>query len=144
MNFILSVPMDVRLLVVFALGVCLASLANLGIYCLAWNPRPISPWSRPDPAAPPRRWSDRLPILGWLGLRREAKLHGGGPSAPAVNHAVAPATHRDDAKGLEQAAFGDGVGQTRDIAGIFAHTVGVGLKLLRVKVEKLHDSVLQN
>ena len=28
--------------------------------------------------APRRRWSDRLPVIGWLGLRREAALHGAG------------------------------------------------------------------
>ncbi len=78
MNCILSIPIDVRLVAIFLLGTCLGSLANLGIYRLAWRPRPISPWSRPDPAAPPRRGFDRLPVLGWLGLRREAVLHGPG------------------------------------------------------------------
>jgi leader peptidase (prepilin peptidase) / N-methyltransferase len=66
------------LLTVFLLGVCLGAAANLAIYRLAWYPRPISPWSLPDPAAPPRRLWDRLPIVGWLGLRREAGLHGAG------------------------------------------------------------------
>ena len=51
---------------------------NWAIYRLAWNRRPISPWSPPDPSAPPRRLCDRLPIVGWLGLRREAALHGAG------------------------------------------------------------------
>lgn len=78
MNQILAIPMEVRLAVLFVLGSCVGSLANLGIYRLAWHPRSISPWWRPDPKAPPRRWSDRLPIIGWLGLRREAGLHGTG------------------------------------------------------------------
>ena len=56
----------------------LGAVINLGIYRLAWHPRPISPWSRPHPAAPPRRLWDRLPVIGWLGLRREANLHGAG------------------------------------------------------------------
>jgi prepilin signal peptidase PulO-like enzyme (type II secretory pathway) len=30
----------------------------------------------PPPVAPPRRWSDRIPIVGWLKLNREANLHG--------------------------------------------------------------------
>ena len=55
MDFILSLPMEVRLVAVFVLGTCLGSIANLGIYRLAWFPRQISPWSWPDPAAPPRR-----------------------------------------------------------------------------------------
>ena len=78
MNLILSTPMDVRLTVLFALGACVGGAVNWAIYSLAWFPRPISPWSRPDPAAPPRRNIDRLPIVGWLGLRRESFLHGQG------------------------------------------------------------------
>jgi leader peptidase (prepilin peptidase)/N-methyltransferase len=78
MNFILSIPMNARLAVVFALGVCIAAAVNWAIYRLAWYSRPISPWSPPDPSAPPRRLTDRLPIVGWFGLRREAALHGAG------------------------------------------------------------------
>jgi leader peptidase (prepilin peptidase) / N-methyltransferase len=78
MDFILSLSMHVRLAIVFALGTCLGAAANLAIYQLAWYPRSISPWSQPDPSAPPRRFWDRLPIVGWLGLRRERGLHGVG------------------------------------------------------------------
>ena len=31
-----------------------------------------------EPSAPPRRPFDRVPIFGWLTLRREAVLHGAG------------------------------------------------------------------
>ena len=78
MNLIVDIPMPVRLAGLFVLGTCLGSLANLGVYRLAWHPRSISPWWPPDPKAPPRRWTDRVPIVGWLGLRREAGVHGGG------------------------------------------------------------------
>lgn len=78
MDLILSIPMPVRLAVVFVLGVCIGAAANWAIYWLAWNRRPISPWSPPDASAASRRLSDRLPIVGWLGLRREAVLHGAG------------------------------------------------------------------
>ena len=78
MNLILSTPMDVRLIVLFLLGACIGGAVNWAIYSLAWFPRPISPWSRPDPTAPPRRFADRLPIVGWFGLRRESFLHGQG------------------------------------------------------------------
>lgn len=78
MNLILGLPLEVRLAALFLLGVCIGSLANLGVYRLAWHPRSISPWWPPDEKAPPRRWYDRLPIVGWLGLRREAGLHGAG------------------------------------------------------------------
>jgi leader peptidase (prepilin peptidase) / N-methyltransferase len=78
MNTILSLPLEARMAVVFVLGVCVGSAANWAIYRLAWNRQAISPWSGRDPLAPPRRLFDRLPILGWLGLRREADLHGRG------------------------------------------------------------------
>ena len=78
MTHILSIPIEARLALLFVLGCCLGAVINLGIYRLAWNRRPISPWSRPHPDAPPRRVWDRLPVIGWLGLRREAKLHGAG------------------------------------------------------------------
>jgi prepilin signal peptidase PulO-like enzyme (type II secretory pathway) len=78
MNFILSIPLEVRLAAVFLLGICIGSAANWAIYALAWFPRPISPWSRPDPSVKPRKLWDRLPIVGWFGLRREAPLHGAG------------------------------------------------------------------
>ncbi len=78
METILSTPMSVRLALLFVLGTCLGVAVNLAIYRLAWFPRSISPWSRPDPKAPRRQWSDRIPIFGWLGLRREAPLHGPG------------------------------------------------------------------
>lgn len=63
---------------IFLLGALLGGQLNRGIYRLAWNPRPIGPWSSPDPAAPPRRAWDRIPVIGWLGLRRESALHGAG------------------------------------------------------------------
>jgi len=77
-NWILAIPMGVRLILLFAAGTVFGALANLAVYKLAWNLRPISPWMQPHPAAPARRWSDRLPIFGWLGLRREYSLHGSG------------------------------------------------------------------
>lgn len=78
MNGILALPLESRLAILFVVGLCAGSLINLGVYRLAYGQRSISPWSRPDPAAGPRRWFDRLPIVGWLGLRREVALHGPG------------------------------------------------------------------
>lgn len=78
MDLILGLRLELRLAGLFVFGLLAGSLANLGIYRLAWHPRAISPWSRPDPKAPPRRLTDRLPVFGWLGLRREAGLHGTG------------------------------------------------------------------
>ena len=78
MNWIPTIPFELRLAALFLFGVCLGSLLNLGIYRLAYQPRPISPWSAAAPGALRRRWSDRLPLWGWLGLRRESSLHGPG------------------------------------------------------------------
>lgn len=78
MGLILSIPLEVRLFVLFILGTCVGGAVNWAIYTLAWFPRPISPWTRPTLEAPPRRLSDRIPVLGWLGLRRESHLHGPG------------------------------------------------------------------
>jgi len=77
-NLLLAIPLAFRLAGLFAVGALLGSLANLAIYRLAWLRRAISPWSPPLPEAPPRRRTDRLPLVGWLGLRREAPLHGPG------------------------------------------------------------------
>jgi len=77
-NLILAIPIEFRMAGLFVLGACLGALVNLGVYRLAWRPRRISPWSPPEPDAPARHASDRIPIVGWLGLRREAALHGAG------------------------------------------------------------------
>lgn len=76
MQELLNISIEIRLAVIFAVGCCLGSICNLAIYRLAYRSRAISPWSRPPKDAPPRRASDRLPIIGWLGLRREQPLHG--------------------------------------------------------------------
>ena len=76
MNLILAIPLEARVAALFVLGACLGGLVNLGVYRLAWHPRRISPWSLPSVEAPSRRKFDRIPVFGWLGLRREAGLHG--------------------------------------------------------------------
>lgn len=75
----LGLPIAIRLLLLALLGLVGGALANHVIYRFAFfNPRPISPWGRPPETAPTRSWSDRIPVLGWLGLRRESAIHGGG------------------------------------------------------------------
>jgi prepilin signal peptidase PulO-like enzyme (type II secretory pathway) len=59
------------------LGACFGSAINYGIYSWTWFlKRSISPWQSPSPAAPLRGWLDRVPIWGWLRLRREQAIHG--------------------------------------------------------------------
>jgi len=71
-------PLPNALLLVFMGGLVIGAAANWAAYTWAWRPRPISPWAPPDEKALPRRWSDRLPVVGWIGLRREVELHGRG------------------------------------------------------------------
>jgi prepilin signal peptidase PulO-like enzyme (type II secretory pathway) len=77
-NAINALPLPVHLGVLALVGLLLGSAANWAIYALAYRPRPISPWQRPSPQAPPRRWSDFLPVIGWSGLARESAIHGRG------------------------------------------------------------------
>jgi leader peptidase (prepilin peptidase) / N-methyltransferase len=71
-----AIPAPAAWLAVFVVGLALGAVANWAIYCLAWNPRPISPWGPTPQEASPRTRRDRLPVLGWIGLRREHPLHG--------------------------------------------------------------------
>jgi len=70
----LSAPLQATILIV--VGLVLGMAANWGIYRFAWFPRDISPWSKRHADAGPGYWYDRLPVLGWLFLRRDEKLHG--------------------------------------------------------------------
>lgn len=72
----LTLPLAVQLGVLAVLGAILGAVANWAIYTLAYRSRRITPWVRPAADAPPRRATDRIPVLGWLGLRREAAVHG--------------------------------------------------------------------
>jgi len=78
MTLFAVLPFPVLFAAVFCCGVLLGAVVNWAIYRLAWRQREISPWG-PSPAKAPRRKSfDRVPILGWLSLRREASIHGRG------------------------------------------------------------------
>jgi prepilin signal peptidase PulO-like enzyme (type II secretory pathway) len=57
-------------------GLVAGAYVNWAAYWWAWNRRHISPWSPPLEGAPQRRPLDRVPAIGWLGLRRESALHG--------------------------------------------------------------------
>lgn len=78
MKLVLEMPLEFRLAICMFLGALAASLANFGIYRFAWNKRLVSPWSPAPKGAGPRTWADRIPILGWLFLRREVAFHGSG------------------------------------------------------------------
>ena len=78
MNLILTIPLPLRLGFVFLLAAFLAGQLNRAIYQLAYCRRAIGPWSSPKEGVPPRHWLDRLPVVGWWGLRREVAWHGRG------------------------------------------------------------------
>ena len=78
MNAVLAIPLELRFAALALLGACLGCLVNWAVYRLAWNPRPMTPFGPAPDSAPSRPLSDRIPIFGWLGLRREASVHGAG------------------------------------------------------------------
>jgi leader peptidase (prepilin peptidase)/N-methyltransferase len=78
LSIVLATAMELRLAILFVLGTIVGGQLNRGIYRLAWDKRSIGPWSAPHPETPPRRWHDRIPVFGWLGLARESSLHGAG------------------------------------------------------------------
>lgn len=73
---LLNLPLEARLAGIVVIGLMIGGFINWGIYRLAWTPRAIGPWTRPHPQAPPRQLTDRLPLVGWLGMLRESPLHG--------------------------------------------------------------------
>ncbi len=77
-NFWLQLPVLIQVAAVAVLGAIVGGQINRGIYRLAWDARAIGPWSLPPPDAPSRSLFDRLPIVGWIALRRESTIHGTG------------------------------------------------------------------
>lgn len=71
-----AIPVELGIALAGLVGLAAGALVNWAAYWLAWNRRHISPWSPAAADAPPRRASDRIPLWGWLGLRRESSLHG--------------------------------------------------------------------
>lgn len=58
------------------LGLAFGAGINWAVYELAYYRRPISPWAPERPA--PVGWPDRMPVVGWLRLRREESIWGRG------------------------------------------------------------------
>lgn len=77
-NTILNTPIEIRLALLVVIGAWVGGQLNRAIYRFAFSPRNISPWSAAPEEAPPRKWIDRLPIIGWFYLRRETPIHGTG------------------------------------------------------------------
>jgi prepilin signal peptidase PulO-like enzyme (type II secretory pathway) len=78
MNGFIALPLPIRLALIALLGAVAGAAANWAIYAFAWRRRAISPWLAPPDGASPRRAIDRVPIVGWLTLRRESRFFGRG------------------------------------------------------------------
>ncbi len=74
----IALPLTLRLLLLSVAGLVLGAIANHAIYRYAWYWRSIGPWGAPHRDAVDRKWTDRIPVWGWLGLRRESPIHGSG------------------------------------------------------------------
>ncbi|MGB7345604.1 MAG: A24 family peptidase [Pirellulaceae bacterium] len=75
-GFWIGLPLGLRYVLLAMMGLIAGGLANYLIYTWCYFPRAISPWAAKDEQAPPRRSSDRIPVVGWMGMRREHELHG--------------------------------------------------------------------
>ncbi|TWT86830.1 Type 4 prepilin-like proteins leader peptide-processing enzyme [Pseudobythopirellula maris] len=78
MDWLLTIPLAVRVAVVFFAAASVATLLNAATYAWAWRPRQFSPWQGEAEGVAPRTWADRLPVIGWLRLRRDAAVLGRG------------------------------------------------------------------
>ncbi len=75
-DFWIGIPLGARFGVLAVLGLVAGGFANYLIYTWCYFPSAISPWAAKSDEAPARQRGDRIPIIGWLGLRRESELHG--------------------------------------------------------------------
>ncbi len=77
--FWIGLSFELRMLILALIGLIGGALANHVVYTFAfYNRRPISPWGPAAPEAPPRKFADRIPVIGWFGLSRESSIHGRG------------------------------------------------------------------
>jgi leader peptidase (prepilin peptidase) / N-methyltransferase len=85
----MAVSIELRIFLVGLMSLCLGPIVNWAIYNAAYFPRPISPWGRirfrtarstkqiDELIRFTSSWnSSHLPIVGWLSLRNESKIHG--------------------------------------------------------------------
>ncbi len=88
MSLLLDLPLEVRLAGLFLCGLAIGGQLNFGIYWLAFDRRPLSPWTPSKAVAEyfahetlalaPRQWADCIPVFGWWRLRRESDVFGAG------------------------------------------------------------------
>ena len=82
----MALPWEMRITLLVVAGLLLGGLANHVIYRFPYFvARPITPWASrsflarfTDQKLSTRSWLDRIPVFGWLRLRRESSVHGRG------------------------------------------------------------------
>jgi leader peptidase (prepilin peptidase)/N-methyltransferase len=78
-NFWLNLQLGGRYALLALFGALLGAAVNFLACALSYDRRPTNPWTRLDVAGRPARgWLDRVPIFGWLRMRRERDLFGAG------------------------------------------------------------------
>lgn len=72
LNWITGTPGAAQAVVVFLFGTILAAAANYFVDRFGWTPRYRSPWRRfpANVVGPKRRWTARIPVVGWLETAR--------------------------------------------------------------------------
>jgi len=74
-----NLPHPIRILILGVVGALLGAFINWAIYRWPYFlKRAISPWMKPDEKSLPRKPLDRVPVIGWLGLRRDHRVFGKG------------------------------------------------------------------
>jgi len=71
-----SLPLSLRMLIVFLLSVVASRFANWATYRWAHFSRQLGPWAKPPEGHSSHSRTDHLPVFGWWLLRRESKEHG--------------------------------------------------------------------
>jgi prepilin signal peptidase PulO-like enzyme (type II secretory pathway) len=94
LNWISGTPGAAQAVVVFLFGTILASAANYVVDRCGWTPRYRSPWRRfpTGVVGPKRRWTARIPVVGWLETARLrcGKASGGAKNKAAFDFAALP------------------------------------------------------
>ena len=100
MDLIAGTPDAARAVVVFLFGTILAAAANYVVDRCGWTPRYRSPWRRfpANVVGPKRRWTARIPVVGWF---ETARLRCGKLEGDAKNKK----TRKNDGEAFDFAAF---------------------------------------
>jgi leader peptidase (prepilin peptidase) / N-methyltransferase len=71
-------PAGLGLALLLVVGAVAGGVVNFVVSASELAPRAIGPWHPAPAGCRPRTWLDRLPIVAWLRLRREARQQGAG------------------------------------------------------------------